>query len=154
MARQGGSEPIQVARGGTVPGPSPPAPKKKLSSRRARRRMFAVLGGLAIVAIVAILLFAGAAPEGYLTVSQVQSGPYTFKEVKVRGDVIDWNAKAQRFALTDNLSSLMVDYVDVPGGIPPSFASGKHVVVRGVMQPGYLDALEITVGCPPEYNDG
>jgi cytochrome c-type biogenesis protein CcmE len=116
--------------------------------------MFALLGGIGIAAIVALLLFVGAAPEGYLTVTEAKSGGHTSREIKVRGDVVDWNPKGLRFVLTDNVSTLLVDYNKVPGGAPPSFGPGKHVVVRGMLHAGYLDAQEITVGCPPEYKDG
>ena len=131
-----------------------PMAKKPAGARRMRKRLFLACGGLAIVAIVALLLFAGSAPQGYLTVSDVRSGPYVNKEVKVRGDVVDWNARSLRFVLTDNVTTLMVDYTKVPGGTPPSFQSGKHVVVRGVLRTAYLDALEITVGCPTDYKGG
>jgi cytochrome c-type biogenesis protein CcmE len=130
-----------------------PKPRTK-GSRRARRKLFLAAGGLSIAAIIALLLFAGAGPSGYLTVSEARNGPYLYKEVKVRGDVTEWNAKAHKFILTDNVSTLPVDYNNVPGGAPPSFAAGKHVVVRGLLQPGYLQAEEITVGCPTDYGDG
>ena len=116
--------------------------------------MFYALGGISIVAVVSILLFAGAQPDGYLTVSEAISGPYLFKTVKVRGDVVDWNSKTHSFSLTDNASKLGVDYSRVPGGAPPSFTTGKHVVVKGLLKPGLLEAEEITVGCPTDYKGG
>lgn len=144
----------EAVRGTAEPARPASARLKKPSRRRARKRLFLAMGGLAIAGIVALLLFAGAGPSGYLTVTEARGGPFLYQEVKVRGDVTEWNAKSHKFVLTDNVTTLPVDYNDVPGGIPPSFASGKHVVVRGVLQPGYLDAAEITVGCPTDYSDG
>lgn len=126
--------------------------------------------GLRIGLLVGVLLaggllaFAGAQPQGFLTVAQVAEDPLAFmgRDVDVKATVVEGslvrNATPVRFEIADGAHALEVRW-DPARPLPDHEAGGtiegKSIVVKGriVTDPTgtYLLAHEMTVGCASKY---
>lgn len=126
--------------------------------------------GLRIGILVAVLVaggalaFAGAQPQGFLTVAQVVEDPasHTGRELDVKASVVegslDRNATPMTFEIADGAHALQVRW-DPAHPLPDHEAGGtiegKSVVVRGTLLADasgtYLLAHEMTVGCASKY---
>lgn len=126
--------------------------------------------GLRIGILVGVLLagaalaFAGAQPQGFLTVGQALDDPlgHSGKEIDVKASVVEGslvrNATPMRFLLEDGARTLEVRW-DPAQPLPDSemggTIEGKSVVVRGVLiregDAFFLQAHEMMVGCASKY---
>jgi cytochrome c-type biogenesis protein CcmE len=122
--------------------------------------------GILVVVLVAggALAFAGAQPEGFLTVAQVVDDPgaHAGREIDVKATVVEGslvrNATPVTFEIADGARVLQVRW-DPAHPIPDHEAGGtiegKSVVIRGVLvndaSDTYLLAHEMTVGCASKY---
>ena len=118
---------------------------------------------VALLSAGGALAFAGAAPEGYLGVSQVLDGAYDGREIEVKASVLEGslvrNGTPVTFALVEDARTLEVRW-DPASPLPDAEVGGtiegKNVVVRGTLARGddgapYLAAREMIVGCASKY---
>lgn len=110
------------------------------------------------------LAFAGAQPEGYLTVAQVVDDPGAHDgEVHLKGSIVEGSLERDalpvRFLVADGARTLEVRWdpaLPLPDHEAGGTIEGKNVVVRGhVMRTDegrlFLLAHEMTVGCASKY---
>ncbi|HUR67899.1 MAG TPA: cytochrome c maturation protein CcmE, partial [Candidatus Thermoplasmatota archaeon] len=125
--------------------------------------------GLRIGILVGVMLaggalaFAGAQPEGFLTVTQALDDPaHRGRDVDVKATVVegslDRNATPVAFEIADGARVLAVRWdpaVPLPDHEAGGTIEGKSVVVRGTLLSDasgtYLLAREMTVGCASKY---
>lgn len=127
---------------------------KKAKSRFTgkKKKILTVVAVLVIVSLALVVGLWGNAPVPYMTVSETtnHSNSYLNKEIEIKGIVKNWNATARTFEMTDEDSSLVVSYDNIPDG----FNNEKEIVVRGILTGAnglVLEAEEIIVGCPSKY---
>lgn len=122
--------------------------------RRRTRVLLLLATGLAGAGIAV----AGVLPQGFVSVSEVAADPggWTRREVHVKAivapDSVERSPEASRFAITDSVATLPVEY---RGSLPESFGDGRTVVVSGVLEhraSGHvLVAHSIQGGCASKY---
>lgn len=114
---------------------------------------------LAVGLAGATIAMAGALPQGFASVSEVQANPakYLHHEVHVKaivdvGSIQRGDGTLASFRITDTLATLDVEY---RGSLPEMFAGGKTVVVSGVLEPRegrfVLVAQQLQGGCASKY---
>jgi len=125
-----------------------------------RKRVKFLLLGVGIIASMGFLLIVGMDRPGgiayYLTVSEYAGSPERASgEFRISGKVaegtIDRPASGRevRFALTDGLQTIPVDY---RGQIPDAFVDGADVVVEGRQgADGTFQAHLLLAKCPSKY---
>jgi cytochrome c-type biogenesis protein CcmE len=128
---------------------------------RPRTRVLLLVG---VVAVGGLLAFAGARPQGFLSVAAVTAQPmaYEGRELQLKGTVIegtfDRSATAPAFLLSDGQGTIEVRW-DPSRPIPDHEAGGtiegKNVVVKGTLARDanglHLLATEMQVGCASKY---
>ncbi len=125
--------------------------RKGLSSRRNK-----VLIVVIIIVVALIIGLWGAAPGDYMSVKDVvkNSAKYIGEEVEVKGKVGNWTGNQTFTIIDDNNASIAISVVH-DGALPEGFATGKVVVVKGILENEVngltIKSTKIQVGCPSKY---
>jgi len=127
------------------------------------RKRAKILVVLLLVVAGGALAYAGAAPEGYKNVSDVQDPALAGKTVEVKASVVpgsvERNSTPLTFRIADGSREMPVRWdpaVPLPDQEAGGTIEGKNVVVRGVVGfdadgRAFLLASEMKVGCASKY---
>ncbi len=123
------------------------APRSRRPGKKAMRVL--VVGVIILVAIV--MGWMGSAPVPDRTPSYVLENAASLlgDQVRVRGNVTDWDWENRTFYLSDREGTLAAEYSIAP---PHQMEIGKEAIVIGVVRSGglgyYVEVEEVIVGHP------
>jgi cytochrome c-type biogenesis protein CcmE len=125
-------------------------------NRKSRTRLLIATGVIVAVFIVGVVILVQRQGAYYRQVSDLTSGHYDGKNVKVGGKVlsgtINRDSSGVHFTMQDLTGKNDTVKVVYGGQMPNTFASGVDVVVEGkVADDGVITADQLQTKCPSKY---
>ncbi len=124
-------------------------------NKRSRTRLLIATGVIVAVFVVGIVFLVQKQGAYYRQVSDLTTGQYDGKNVKVGGRVIDGTINRDdsgvHFEILDLTGKTDTIQVTYSGQMPNTFESGVDVVVIGTYASNVLTADQLQTKCPSKY---
>jgi cytochrome c-type biogenesis protein CcmE len=124
-------------------------------NKKSRTRLLIATGVIVAVFVVGVVFLVQKQGAYYRQVSDLTTGQYDGKNVKVGGRVIDGtinrDASGVHFEIKDLTGKQAVVKVTYDGQMPNTFTSGVDVVVIGKYASNTLTADQLQTKCPSKY---
>jgi cytochrome c-type biogenesis protein CcmE len=124
-------------------------------NKKSRTRLLIATGVIVVVFVVGVIFLVQRQGAYYRQVSDLTTGQYDGKNVKVGGRVMDGTIERDGSGLHFVIQDLSgkADTVDVTydGQMPGTFDAGVDVVIIGTYTNGALAADELQTKCPSKY---
>jgi cytochrome c-type biogenesis protein CcmE len=124
-------------------------------NKKSRTRLLIATGVIVVVFVIGVVFLVQKQGAYYRQVSDLKTGQYDGKNVKVGGRVIDGtinrDAGGVHFEIKDLTGKDAVVKVTYSGQMPNTFASGVDVVVMGKYSSDVLTADQLQTKCPSKY---
>jgi cytochrome c-type biogenesis protein CcmE len=126
-------------------------------NRKSRNRLLLATGIIIAVFVIGVVFLVERQGAYYRQVSDLSSGQYDGKNVKVGGRVLDGSIERDsggvRFTIRDLTGRTDTVTVTYSGQMPNTFAAGVDVVVVGKYASGGISADELQTKCPSKYEE-
>jgi len=124
-------------------------------NKKSRTRLLIATGVIVAVFVVGVVFLVQKQGAYYRQVSDLTTGQYDGKNVKVGGRVIDGtinrDSSGVHFEIKDLTGKQAVVKVTYDGQMPNTFTSGVDVVVIGKYASNVLTADQLQTKCPSKY---
>ena len=124
-------------------------------NKKSRTRLLIATGVIVVVFVIGVVFLVQKQGAYYRQVSDLTSGQYDGKNVKVGGRVIDGTISRDdtgvHFEIQDLTGKTDTVEVSYSGQMPNTFESGVDVVVIGKYASNVLTADQLQTKCPSKY---
>lgn len=124
-------------------------------NKKSRTRLLIATGVIVVVFVIGVVFLVQKQGAYYRQVSDLTSGQYDGKNVKVGGRVIDGTISRDdsgvHFEIQDLTGKSDTVEVSYSGQMPNTFESGVDVVVIGKYASNVLTADQLQTKCPSKY---
>jgi len=126
-------------------------------NRKSRTRLLVATGVIVVVFVIGVVFLVQRQGAYYSQVSDLTSGKYDDKNVKVGGRVLDGTIKRDESGVSFEISDLTgkpdTVFVSYDGQMPNTFEAGVDVVVVGeyASADGVIAADQLQTKCPSKY---
>jgi cytochrome c-type biogenesis protein CcmE len=126
-------------------------------NKKSRTRLLIATGVIVVVFVIGVVFLVQKQGAYYRQVSDLTTGQYDGKNVKVGGKVLDGtinrDASGVHFTIQDLTGKSQTVKVTYSGQMPNTFSSGVDVVVIGkyAAAGGTIDADQLQTKCPSKY---
>lgn len=124
-------------------------------NRKSRTRLLIATAVIVVVFVAAVVYLVQRQGAYYRQVSELSTGQYDGKNVKVGGRVLDGTIERDdsglHFAIQDLTGKTDTVEVTYAGQMPGTFEAGVDVVIIGEYQSGSILADELQTKCPSKY---
>jgi cytochrome c-type biogenesis protein CcmE len=125
-------------------------------NKKSRTRLLVATGIIVVVVVIGMVIVVQRQGAYYRQVSQLKTGQYDGKNVKVGGKVLDGtiarDSSGVHFIIQDLSGKSDTVKVTYAGQMPNTFAAGVDVVVIGkYAAAGQISADELQTKCPSKY---
>lgn len=124
-------------------------------NRKSRTRLLIATAVIVVVFVAAVVYLVQRQGAYYRQVSELSTGQYDGKNVKVGGRVLDGTIERDgsglHFEIQDLTGKTDTVQVTYAGQMPGTFEAGVDVVIIGEYQAGSILADELQTKCPSKY---
>jgi cytochrome c-type biogenesis protein CcmE len=124
-------------------------------NKKSRTRLLIATGVIVVVFVIGVVFLVQKNGAYYRQVSDLTTGQYNGKNVKVGGKVLDGtinrDSSGVHFEIQDLTGKSDVVKVTYSGQMPNTFGSGVDVVVIGKYASDVINADQLQTKCPSKY---